>query len=230
MNCPNCGSQSFIENGQDLICDSCRSVIKSNDPVSSTTNYPNSLSNDSNESKVRLDWTSLLESVITIRNEDKIGTGFIIDEVGLVLTNNHVIENAYVVYGSFDDVEVTYPLYPISRGDENNDLCLLQIDSNNLFKPIKKASETPTLGDEVVTIGNPHGIGLSVSKGSVSRLDHEGNLQINMQLNPGNSGGPDLNQRGEWVGIVSYLIQEISAMSFAIGLQAVDEFMNKSEE
>jgi S1-C subfamily serine protease len=88
------------------------------------------------------------------------------------------------------------------------------------------------LGDEVVTIGNPHGIGLSMSKGVISRLDDENNLQLNMQLNPGNSGGPVLNQQRELLGIVSYLIKEISGMSFAIGIEKIKEFMNefKGEE
>jgi S1-C subfamily serine protease len=230
MNCQTCGNPALVEHGQDLICEYCRSVQRrqqSEERISQPSDYSdNQLPHD----RSTLDWNSLLESIITIKNEDRIGTGFIIDAAGLVLTNYHVVEEAPVVYGRIDNIDFSYPLYPILLGDKDTDLCLLQIDSNNIFKPLKMASSIPSLGDEVATIGNPHGIGLSISKGAISRLDQEGNLQMNMQLNPGNSGGPVLNQRGEWVGIVSYLIQEISAMSFAIGLQAVDEFMNKSEE
>jgi S1-C subfamily serine protease len=108
-------------------------------------------------------------------------------------------------------------------------LCLLKIVSTNQFDKIPFATHPPSLGEEVSTIGNPRGIGLSVSKGYISRLSDDGDLQLNIQLNPGNSGGPVLNQQGELVGIISFLIEEIQAMSFAIGLSQIKAFIEEAK-
>jgi S1-C subfamily serine protease len=230
MKCPTCGNHSLIEQDLDLICEFCRTVVKQPKPKVLETKDSDAVPAPVASLEEPLDWQRLFDSVLTIKNEDQIGTGFIIDSSGLVLTNYHVVKDAEIVYGNFDGSDINYPVYPIELGNEENDLCLLQIDSNNSFPAIPFASSTVNLGEEVLTVGNPHGIGLSVSKGAVSRLDSEGNLQLNMQLNPGNSGGPVLTTKGELVGIVSYLIQEISAMSFAIGIEAIEAFIKIDKE
>jgi S1-C subfamily serine protease len=229
MKCPSCGNQSLLEHGQDLICEFCRTVAFNPQPVETIHAASEIIESQANIPSIKQDWQSTYQSVLTIKNEDHVGTGFVLNESGWVLTNYHVVNQAEVVYGQFDGSDINYPLYPIHWGDEDLDLCLLQIDSNNSFVPISWSKEPPSLGDEVVTIGNPHGIGLSMSKGVISRLDDENNLQLNMQLNPGNSGGPVMNHQGEVLGIVSYLIKEISAMSFAIGMEQIEEFINEFE-
>jgi serine protease Do len=115
------------------------------------------------------------------------------------------------------------------QGSQELDLCLLKIQSSNSFSPIAFAKHHPTLGAEVSTIGNPRGIGLSISKGYISRLGEDGDLQLNIQLNPGNSGGPVVNSQGELVGIISFLIEEIQAMSFAIGLPQIEAFIEAAK-
>jgi serine protease Do len=92
------------------------------------------------------------------------------------------------------------------------------------------ADDVPSLGDEVITIGNPRGIGLSISKGVISRIGDDGDLQLNLQLNPGNSGGPVVNQQGELIGVISFLVEEIQAMSFAIGLPQIKAFIEEAKE
>jgi serine protease Do len=219
-----CGNQDLNVHGHDLICEFCRTVVL-NPKTTETIIIPDP--EPINDDYINL--ASLIDSVLTIHNADRVGTGFVVDESGLILTNQHVIGDAEVVYGVFDGSPISYPMYPIHLGDEDRDLCLLQLDSNNIFTPLRFSSTTPKLGDEVVTIGNPHGIGLSIAKGFVSRLDEDSNLQLNMQLNPGNSGGPVLNEAGHVIGIVSYLIQELSGMSFAIGNETILEFIESFE-
>lgn len=229
MKCPSCGNQALLVHGQDLICEFCRTVVVNPQVETIVEEVLPGLTPQPSVHSTKQDWQSTFNSVLTIKNEDHVGTGFVLNEAGWVLTNYHVVNQAEVVYGQFDDSEINYPLYPIHWGDEELDLCLLQIDSNNSFVPIAWCKEPPSLGDEVVTIGNPHGIGLSIAKGVISRLDDQNNLQLNMQLNPGNSGGPVMNQEGKLLGIVSYLIKEISGMSFAIGIEQIEEFMNAFE-
>lgn len=168
-------------------------------------------------------------SVLRIHVEDRVGTGFVISRRGLVLTNQHIVDGLDEVYGTFDHSNEKYILKVIYAGDDETDLCLLRIDSAQAFEYIPLSKTPAKLGEEVTTIGNPRGIGLSVSKGFVSRIGDEGDLQLNIQLNPGNSGGPILNHDGQLVGIVSFLIEEIQAMSFAIGIPQIEQFIEQAK-
>ena len=225
MKCPTCGNQDLREHRRDLVCSFCRTIVAN--PIQEI------LIEEENRTKSYKKfegWEKISHSVMTIKHQDQVGTGFLISDTGLVITNYHVVKDAEVVYGQFDEEEISYPLYPIKLGNEDLDLCVLQLDSNNHFVGLEWATELTNLGDEVVTIGNPRGIGLSISKGVVSRLDDDGNLQLNMQLNPGNSGGPVFNQQGKLIGIISFMIQELSGMSFAIGINEILRFVEEYSE
>ncbi|HXE27954.1 MAG TPA: DegQ family serine endoprotease [Stellaceae bacterium] len=136
-----------------------------------------------------------------------LGSGFIIDPSGYIVTNNHVVQNADKVTVIFqDNSEHTAKI--IGR-DTKTDLALLKIDAP---KPLPYVSwgnsDTEQVGDWVLAVGNPFGLGGSVSPGFVSargRDIHAGPyddfLQIDASINRGNSGGPTFNLNGEVIGI-----------------------------
>jgi serine protease Do len=136
-----------------------------------------------------------------------LGSGFIIDPTGYVVTNNHVVQNADKVTVIFQDAS-EHTAKIIGR-DTKTDLALLKIDAP---KPLPYVSwgksENEQVGDWVLAVGNPFGLGGSVSPGFVSargRDIHAGPyddfLQIDASINRGNSGGPTFNLNGEVVGI-----------------------------
>ena len=136
-----------------------------------------------------------------------LGSGFIIDPSGYVVTNNHVVENADKVTVTFQD-NSEHSAKVIGR-DSKTDLALLKIDAP---KPLPYVSwgnsDSEQVGDWVLAVGNPFGLGGSVSPGFVSargRDIHAGPyddfLQIDASINRGNSGGPTFNLNGEVVGI-----------------------------
>ena len=136
-----------------------------------------------------------------------LGSGFIIDPTGYVVTNNHVVQNAAKVTVIFQD-GTNHPAKIIGR-DTKTDLALLKIDAP---KPLPYVSwgdsDSEQVGDWVLAVGNPFGLGGSVSPGFVSargRDIHAGPyddfLQIDASINRGNSGGPTFNLNGQVVGI-----------------------------
>jgi len=136
-----------------------------------------------------------------------LGSGFIIDPTGYIVTNNHVVQNADKVTVIFQD-DSQHPAKVLGR-DAKTDLALLKIDAP---KPLPYVSwgdsSAEEVGDWVLAVGNPFGLGGSVSPGFVSargRDIHAGPyddfLQIDASINRGNSGGPTFNLNGEVVGI-----------------------------
>jgi serine protease Do len=136
-----------------------------------------------------------------------LGSGFIIDPSGYVVTNNHVVQNADKVTVIFQD-DSQHPAKVIGR-DSKTDLALLKIDAP---KPLPYVSwgdsTTEEVGDWVLAVGNPFGLGGSVSPGFISargRDIHAGPyddfLQIDASINRGNSGGPTFNLNGQVIGI-----------------------------
>lgn len=134
------------------------------------------------------------------------GSGFVISADGYVVTNNHVIDNASKVVVAFDehnkyDAEVV-------GADPRTDLALLKINAPNKTFPFAKfAAKPPRVGDWVLAVGNPFGLGGTVTAGIVSALSRDigtgpyDYMQIDAAVNRGNSGGPTFNLEGEVVGI-----------------------------
>jgi len=134
------------------------------------------------------------------------GSGFIISEDGYAVTNNHVIKDASEVSVKFSDGR-EYDAKVIGT-DPKTDLALLKINANETFKPLKFAEGKPRVGDWVIAVGNPFGLGGTVTTGIISAAGrdigagpYDDFLQIDAPINRGNSGGPAFNLRGEVVGI-----------------------------
>lgn len=140
-----------------------------------------------------------------------LGSGFVVDKNGVILTNNHVVEGADAVQVKLFD-EREFPGKVVGT-DPHTDIAVVRIDSKNLHPLSLGDSEGMDVGDWVVAIGNPFGLSHTVSAGIVSAkgrtrqdvpLDPSGYydfIQTDASINPGNSGGPLLNLRGEVVGI-----------------------------
>lgn len=141
-----------------------------------------------------------------------LGTGFLVDKAGIVLTNYHVIEGASTVRVKLSD-ERELPGEVVAT-DHITDVAVVRIDAKGLHPLPLGDSDTLDVGDWVVAIGNPFGLSHTVSAGIISakgrsrqdgvELDPSGYydfLQTDASINPGNSGGPLLNLKGEVVGI-----------------------------
>ena len=134
------------------------------------------------------------------------GSGFVISADGFVVTNNHVVDGAQRIQVSFDDRE-KYDVDLIGT-DPRTDIALLKIKSSGKTFPFVKFTEKPArVGDWVLAVGNPFGLGGTVTAGIVSALARDiGSgpydfLQIDAAVNRGNSGGPTFNLEGEVVGV-----------------------------
>ena len=151
------------------------------------------------------------ESFFGERLREGLGSGFVIDQQGHVVTNYHVIEgarNVYVNFSSDDRLRAE-----VVGTDPSTDLALLKIDANQrALTPLRLGnSEAVQVGDEVVAIGNPFGLTRTVTRGIVSALHRQiGSpggftidkvIQTDAAINKGNSGGPLFNAEGEVIGV-----------------------------
>ena len=166
-----------------------------------------------------------------------LGTGFIVDKEGLIITNNHVIEGAEEITVLLSD-EHRYPAKVTGR-DPRTDIAIVKIDGAKDLTAIPLGdSEALEVGDWVVAIGNPFGLSHTVSAGIVSakgrggndvRLDSSGYynfLQTDASINPGNSGGPLLNLKGEVVGMNTAIRGDgAQGIGFAIPINMVKQLM-----
>jgi len=151
-----------------------------------------------------------------------LGSGVIVSTSGYVLTNHHVVEAA-------DEIEVALPdgkklLAKLVGNDPETDLAVLRVDSENLPAISFGSSETLRVGDVVLAIGNPFGVGQTVTSGIVSALGRTGLgintfenfIQTDAAINPGNSGGALIDASGSLVGINTAIFSR-SGGSMGIG-------------
>ena len=151
-----------------------------------------------------------------------LGTGFIIDQAGFILTNNHVVEDSDEIKVKLAD-DREFSAKTVGR-DPMTDLALIKIDANGPLPAITLGdSDILEVGDWVVAIGNPFGLGNTVTAGIVSAKyrqigagAYDNFIQTDASINPGNSGGPLLNTAGEAVGINSAIFSQ-SGGSVGIG-------------
>ena len=163
-----------------------------------------------------------------------LGSGVIIDEEGYLLTNEHVVRRADKIWVKVGDDE--YPAVRIA-GDASSDVALVKIEAPEGTRfttaPFAKDDDL-LLGETVLALGNPFGLGGSVSRGILSSksrrepledqpLDVRDWLQTDAAINPGNSGGPLINLNGELVGLNVAVFREGQGIGFAIPIRRVTE-------
>jgi serine protease Do len=155
--------------------------------------------------------------------EKALGSGVIVSPEGYILTNNHVVDGATDVRVTLSDKQELKAR--IVGTDPKTDVAVLKIDASNL-KPITIGDSSKVqVGDISLAIGNPFGVGQTVTSGIISAKgrgnlgieDYEDFLQTDAPINPGNSGGALINDRGELVGINTAIISHGSGGSEGIG-------------
>ncbi len=141
------------------------------------------------------------------RQATALGSGFIIDAKGIVVTNNHVIQDAEDIIVRVDgDKEFKAK---VIGADPLSDIAVLQIESKEIFTPVKFGdSDRARIGDWVIAIGNPFGLGGTVTSGIISARNrsiglarYEDYIQTDASINSGNSGGPLFDMKGDVIGI-----------------------------
>lgn len=164
-----------------------------------------------------------------------LGTGFIISEDGYIITNNHVVEKAEDIQVILEDGE-KYKT-KILGTDSKTDLALLKIKpKGKLSKVTFGDSDKLRIGDWVLAIGNPFGLGHTVTAGIVSAKgriigfgDYDDFIQTDTPINPGNSGGPLFNLDGEVVGVTSVILARARGIGFAIPINLAKDIIEQLE-
>ena len=166
------------------------------------------------------------------RVENSLGSGFIVSPTGLIVTNAHVVDGADEIVAVLSDGR-EFPAKLVLE-DNPSDVALLRIDAKGEDLPVAilSASETLEVGDMVVAIGNPFGVGQTVTSGIVSALarsntdinDYDFFIQTDAAINPGNSGGPLVNMDGGVVGVNSAIYSR-SGGSLGIGFAVPSEMI-----
>jgi serine protease Do len=161
-----------------------------------------------------------------------LGSGFIIASDGLILTNNHVVEKA-------DEISVRtsegaeYDAKVVGR-DPKTDLALIKVTPKEGFpKPVSLgSSDAIRVGDWIIAVGNPFGLGHTVTAGIISAKGriigagpYDDFLQTDAAINPGNSGGPLFNMQGEVVGISTAIMAQGQGIGFAIAINLVKQLL-----
>jgi serine protease Do len=134
------------------------------------------------------------------------GSGFFISPDGYAVTNNHVVDHANSVQVTTDDGTI-YTAKVVGT-DPKSDLALIKVDGKNDFSYVKFADQSPRIGDWVVAVGNPFGLGGTVTAGIVSANGrdigsgpYDNYVQIDAPINKGNSGGPAFDMNGNVIGV-----------------------------
>ena len=174
---------------------------------------------------------SIVQIAVSLRRGQGVGTGVILDEDGLILTNWHVVEGAESITVAFEDGTISEA--ELFRRDPQLDLAIIRVEEKSGLRPaVFGDSEALRVGEDVVAIGHSLGLrgGPTVSKGVVSALnrtivgeaggDLTGLVQTDAAINEGNSGGPLVNMFGEVVGINTAKINIGDRIGFAININA----------
>ncbi len=191
------------------------------------------------ESSVRELVNKIGEAVVQVRTPSGLGSGFIINEDGFLITNFHVIEG---------ETQISIEVYHLKEGQLDRrvykqvkivamnkfaDLALLKIDDKDSPKFARISlgdAELLSVGERVFAIGSPLGLERTVTEGIVSTktrpFQGELYLQTTAQINPGNSGGPLFNLRGEVIGVTNMKITFGEGLGFAIPIEEVKYFLN----
>jgi len=164
------------------------------------------------------------------------GSGFVVSPDGYIVTNNHVVDGATKVKVSFDDQEEIDA--KIVGTDARTDIALLKIEPKKPLTVVKFAEKTPRVGEWVLAVGNPFGLGGTVTAGIVSALARNiggpyDYMQIDAAVNHGNSGGPAFNLEGDVVGVNTAIFSPTGGnvgIAFAVPAETVKKVVAELEK
>jgi serine protease Do len=176
------------------------------------------------------------ESGFTRRPESSRGSGIVVDEAGYILTNVHVIADATKVRVVLPGGEEVEP--KLVGTDAETDIALLKVETKGLKPAHLGDSDAVLVGEWVMAVGSPYGLSNTVTAGIVSAkgrsgvtgIAYQGYIQTDAAVNPGNSGGPLVNLRGEVIGITSAILSKsggYDGISFAIPVNRAKDVMEQ---
>ncbi len=176
-------------------------------------------------------------SVVVIQGKtdsgDVLGSGFIVSKDGKVVTNLHVIKDMKTASVQLANGEL-FDSVSVLATDERRDLAILQIAGFNLPVLEFGDSDVLTVGEPVVIVGSPHGLEGTVTAGILSSVRDSGEgfriLQTDAAVNPGNSGGPLVNSKGQAIGVVSFKLRSTEGLNFAIPINYIRGLLNNLHE
>src|SRR5947209_9923252 len=171
--------------------------------------------------------------------EKSLGSGVVVSPEGYILTNNHVVDGATDVRVTLSDKRELEGL--VVGTDPKTDIAVLKIEASNLFPITIGDSSKAEVGDTVLAIGDPFGVGETVTKGIVSAVgrgnlgieDYEDFIQTDAAINPGNSGGALVDMKGELIGINTAILSEsggYQGVGFAVPVDMARKIMTQLKE
>ena len=165
-----------------------------------------------------------------------IGSGFVVSDTGIVVTNYHVIEGGQTVTVQFKDLREC-AVTGFLLFDHERDIAIIQLDTKGApFVPIALARKLPRKGEEVAAFGAPLGLSFTASKGTVSNvrdgkeLEMKGvYIQTDTSISPGNSGGPLVSMSGEVIGMNTFQLSVGQNLNFAVSVDDIGEVLAESK-
>lgn len=171
------------------------------------------------------------------KRENSLGSGVIVSKDGYIVTNNHVIAEADEITVTVNGSSKEYQAKIIGK-DKDSDLAVIKIEADNLEAIKLSSMDEVKLGDVVFAIGNPFGVGQTVTQGIISALNksgvginkYENFIQTDASINPGNSGGALIDSRGALIGINSAILSQTGGnhgIGFSIPVDMVKNIVSK---
>jgi S1-C subfamily serine protease len=193
-----------------------------------------------NRSVVNISTSSRVDTFLTVSLKKGTGSGSVLDQSGIILTNQHVIEGAKEITVTLSN-SISYPAVLVGQ-DPDTDIAILKIDAPpEQLEPISWGdSQSLQVGQRIYAIGNPFGLERTMSAGMISSLNRtiparerremRSLIQVDMSLNQGNSGGPLLNTRGELIGMNAAIMSsdgDSAGVGFAIPSATIQRIVRK---
>ncbi len=175
-----------------------------------------------------------IKSVVTIRTNSGQGTGFIINSEGYLVTNAHVLADDFGKLATgLEAITSQQTIFEVEfiGFDGGLDIALLKISGQHEALELGNSNEVQ-VGEKVIAIGNPLGLQFSVSQGIISAIHRPGingldaYIQTDAALNPGNSGGPLINKKGEVIGINNFKIKSGESLGFSLESNYIKDSIN----
>src|ERR1039457_4433569 len=172
-------------------------------------------------------------SVVVIQGKTEsgeiLGSGFIVSKDGKIVTNLHVIRDMKTASVQLANGE-TFDSISVLATDERRDLAIVQIPGIDLPTLGLGNSDFLTVGEPLVIVGSPRGLEGTVTAGILSSVRDSGEgfnvLQTDAAVNPGNSGGPLVNNKGQAIGVVSFKLRSAEGLNFAVPINYVRGLLN----